>query len=228
MTPQPDQIILPTRDGYDRWAASYDSDGNPLLALEEPRVDELLGDVRGMEVIDIGCGTGRHAIRLASRGARVAALDFSQAMLDQARAKAKGGDIDFRVHDLSMPLPFEDGRFDRVVCGLVIDHIANLRGLFGEMRRVCREGGFAVVSVMHPAMMLKGVQARFRDSGSGQEIYPASYPHQISDYCVAAAQARFAFDHLSEHAVNQTLADRFERAKRYLGWPMLFVMRLNI
>jgi hypothetical protein len=32
MAPQPDQIILPARDGYDRWAANYDTDGNPPLA----------------------------------------------------------------------------------------------------------------------------------------------------------------------------------------------------
>jgi hypothetical protein len=38
-------MIVSTREGYDRWAEQYDSDGNPLLELEEPRVDELLGDV---------------------------------------------------------------------------------------------------------------------------------------------------------------------------------------
>jgi 2-polyprenyl-3-methyl-5-hydroxy-6-metoxy-1,4-benzoquinol methylase len=78
-------VILPTRDGYDPWAACYDTDDNPLVALEEPRVDELLGEVCGLTVLDIGCGTGRHAIRLAARGAIVHALDFSPAMLERAR-----------------------------------------------------------------------------------------------------------------------------------------------
>jgi len=225
MLPQ-DQNVVPTRDGYDRWAATYDTDGNPLIALEEPRVDEMLGDVRGLSVLDIGCGTGRHAIRLARRGAVVQAVDFSPAMLERARAKANGADVSFQVHDLSKPLPFADGIFDRVVCGLVIDHIADLPGLFGEMRRVCRKSGCTVISVMHPAMMLKGVQARFVDGETGERVYPASQPNQISDYCMAAARAGFAFDHLSEHAVDEELASRFERAQRYVGWPMLFLMRL--
>jgi ubiquinone/menaquinone biosynthesis C-methylase UbiE len=221
-----DENVVPTRDGYDRWAATYDTDGNPLQALEEPRVDDLLGDVRGLSILDVGCGTGRHAIRIARRGAVVHAIDFSAGMLEQARAKAEGLEIDFAVHDLAKPLPFTDASFDRVVCGLVIDHIADLQSLFSEMRRVCKPAGCVVVSVMHPAMMLKGVQARFEDAASGETIYPASVPNQISDYCMAAARAGFTFDHLGEYAPDQALADRLPRARRYVGWPMLFVMRL--
>src|SRR5207249_1549358 len=148
-------------------------------------------------------------------------------MLARARAKAGSAGINFRVHDLAQPLPFADAMFDRVVCGLVIDHIADLDGLSREMRRVCRPDGFVVVSVMHPAMMLRGVQARFRDPASGQEIRPASCTHQLSNYVMAAVGAGFALDQLSEQAVTEELASRLERARRYVGWPMLFLMRLK-
>jgi ubiquinone/menaquinone biosynthesis C-methylase UbiE len=226
-----DAAVLPTREGYDQWAATYDSDGNPLVALEEPLVAKLLGDVRGLRVLDVGCGTGRHAIRLAQAGADVTAIDFSAAMLEQARRKPGAERVDFRVHDLSVsPLPFADETFDRVVCGLVVDHITDLAGLFREMRRVCRRaegGGAVVISVMHPAMMLRGVQARFREPDTGREIRPASESHQISDYVLAATRAGFVLDHLSEHAVDESLAGRIERAQRYVGWPMLFLMRLK-
>jgi malonyl-CoA O-methyltransferase len=218
--------LLPTKDGYDRWAAIYDAEDNPLVALEEPWVERLLGDVRGLAVADIGCGTGRHALRLSAAGATVHALDFSEAMLERAKAKTGAANVVFQVHDLAQPLPFADETFDRVVCGLVIDHIADLDGLFREMSRVCRPDGFVVVSVMHPAMMLRGVQARFTDPASGRETRPASCPHQLSDYFMAAARAGFVFDHLSEQAVDEALASRLERARRYLGWPMLFLMRL--
>ena len=218
--------LLPTKDGYDRRAAIYDAEDNPLVALEEPWVERLLGDVRGLAVADIGCGTGRHALRLSAAGATVHALDFSEAMLECAKAKPGAANVAFQVHDLAKPLPFADETFDRVVCGLVIDHIADLDGLFREMSRVCRPDGFVVVSVMHPAMMLRGVQARFTDPASGRETRPASCPHQLSDYFMAAARAEFVFDHLSEQAVDEALASRLERARRYLGWPMLFLMRL--
>jgi SAM-dependent methyltransferase len=219
--------LLSTKHGYDLWAAIYDTEDNPLIAIEEPWVDRLLGDVRGLSVADIGCGTGRHAIRLASAGAVVQALDFSAGMLERAQAKAQGLNINFRIHDLAEPLPFVNESFDRVICGLVIDHIADLTGLFREMHRICRPSGFVIVSVMHPAMMLRGVQARFHDPASGREIRPASCPHQLSDYIMAAVRAGFILDHLSEHMVDEALANRLERAQRYVGWPLLFLMRLG-
>ena len=218
--------IMPTQPGYDRWSEFYDVDENPLVLLENLHFPQLIGDVNGLEVADIGCGTGRHALRLASSGARVTALDFSAGMLEQARKKPGAENVCFRVHDLSEALPFPAERFDRVICGLVVDHIADLAGLFGEMLRVCRPSGWVVVTVMHPAMMLRGVQARFHDQKTGQEVRPASQPHQLTDYVWAAVRAGGVFDHLSEHLVDEDLAQRLERARRYLHWPMLFVMRL--
>jgi malonyl-CoA O-methyltransferase len=223
---------LSTRDGYDRWAEIYDVEGNPLTAMEEPHVDALLGDVRGLTVLDLGCGTGRHTQRMASRGANVTAMDFSQGMLDRAREKTHGLDVRFVAHDLSTPLPVADRSFDRVLCGLVLDHIRDLPLLFSEMRRVCRPspagvGGSIVVSVMHPAMMLRGVQARFTDPNSGREVRPASVANQISDYVSAAVLADLHIDHISEHAVGEELARRAPRAEKYVGWPLLLMMRLR-
>jgi malonyl-CoA O-methyltransferase len=177
--------VLPTRAGYDEWAAIYDRDGNPLPALEEPLVEELLGNVHGLEILDLGCGTGRHSVRMAGAGARVTALDFSPKMLAQARRKTDGTGVRCQLHDLSQPLPFPAENFDRVLCALVVDHIEELDKLFGEMHRVCQPDGNVVVFGMHPAMMLRGVQARFRLPETDREIRPVSYPHEMSDYVMA-------------------------------------------
>lgn len=220
---------LPTRDGYDRWAAIYDVEGNPLVAIEQPHVDALLGDIRGLTVLDLGCGTGRHTLRLAQRGAIVTAIDFSEGMLDRAREKSRGFEVQFIQHDLATALPLPDRSFDRVLCGLVLDHIADLGLLFREMRRVCRPApaGWIVVSVMHPAMMLRGVQARFTDPATGRETRPASVANQISDYVMAATHAGLHIEHMSEHAVDEALARNFTRAEKYLGWLLLLMMRLR-
>jgi malonyl-CoA O-methyltransferase len=80
---------------------------------------------------------------------------------------------------------------------------------------------------MHPAMMLRGVQARFTDPASGRETRPASQPNQISDYVMAALHAGLTIDHFSEHSVDPDLAQRVPRAEKYLGWPILLMMRLR-
>src|SRR5262245_38663414 len=80
-------IDVPARAGYDRWSALYDEAPNPLVALEGPLVASLIGPVHGLAILDLGCGTGRHALRLAAEGAAVQALDFSEGMLARARTK---------------------------------------------------------------------------------------------------------------------------------------------
>lgn len=216
-----------TKRGYDLWSEVYDGEANPLVALEEPRVDELLGCVAGLTALDVGCGTGRHSHRLAAAGAIVTGLDFSEGMLAKARQKRAARPINFVAHDLARPLPFGPATFDRVVCGLVVDHIADLPGLFGELGRVCRPDGSIVVSVMHPAMMLKGVQARFHDPKTGVEVRPASVPNRISDYVMGITKAGLRIVHLSEHEADEALVARAPRAGKYLGWPMLFMMQLQ-
>lgn len=219
--------IVPTRDGYNAWSAIYDSEGNPLIALEEPMVDSLLGDVAGHSIADIGCGTGRHALRLAARGAKVTALDFSHGMLEQARKKPNADAVRFIEHDIAKPLPLPDRAFDRVLCALVIDHVADLTGLFTELARICLPGGSVIISSMHPAMMLKGVQARFTDPSTGVETRPESVPNQLSDYITAAVAARLHIDHISEHLADHNLAKLAPRAEKHIGWPLLLMMRLT-
>src|SRR5216684_679050 len=51
------RTIVPTRDGYERWAEVYDSDGNPLVALEERHFPLMFPNVNGLLVADVRCGT---------------------------------------------------------------------------------------------------------------------------------------------------------------------------
>jgi malonyl-CoA O-methyltransferase len=215
------------RAGYDRWAQVYDHDANPLPALEEPFVQRAIGEASGLDVLDLGCGTGRHALRLAAAGARVTAVDFSAGMLAAARAKAGAAAIQFLVHDLHLPLALPEGSFDLVVSGLVLEHLRDLGEFFQESRRMLRPEGRAVISAMHPAMFLRGSQARFTDPESGQVIQPGSLAHQLGDFVMAAVQAGFGIDRIGEHAPDAAFAARYPRAEKYVGWPMLVVLELR-
>jgi malonyl-CoA O-methyltransferase len=220
--------VVPTKVGYDRWAEVYDGEDNPLVLLEERHIGSLLGEVSGLDVVDVGCGTGRHAVKLAIASAKVTAVDFSEAMLERARAKPGAEAVKFLQHDLADPLPFPTAAFDRVLCCLVLDHINDLQNFFAELRRVCRESGFVIISVMHPAMSLRGIQARFIEPGSGRRIGLASYEHQVSDYLMAAMRVGLILEHVSEQAVDAELVARSDRAEKYLGWPMLLLIRFKV
>ncbi len=215
------------QDGYDRWSEIYDQEENPLIGLEEPVVHEALGVVAGLEVLDLGCGTGRHALWLAGAGATVTAVDFSAGMMEKARAKPGAERVLFLVHDLHERLPFADGAFDRVVSGLVLEHLKDLDAFFGEARRVLKPRGRAVVSGMHPAMFLRDVRARFHDPLTGEKVEPGSVEHGIGDYVMAAVGAGFALEGIVEQAPDEAYAARCSRAEKYVGWPMLLVFVLR-
>jgi SAM-dependent methyltransferase len=217
--------VSSVRDGYDRWAAVYDHDGNPLQGLEGPAVRSAGGDVRGLAALDLGCGTGRHALWLSAAGAAVTAVDFSEGMLAEARRKPGAGAVRFVVHDLHRPLPFA-AEFDLVVSGLVLEHLRELGGFFAEAHRVLKPGGRAVVSAMHPAMFLRGTQARFTDPASGERVQPGSVPHPLGAFVMAAVRAGFRLSDVAEVAPDAEFAVRYPRAARYVGWPMLVVLQL--
>ena len=221
------ESLAKVRDGYDRWAMVYDDDQNPLQALEGPLVQQACGNVQGLRVLDMGCGTGRHTLWLAQAGAEVTGIDFSEAMLAKAHEKAKGYSIDLIVHDLHQRLPFETGQFDMVVSGLVLEHIADLAHYFSEIARVLGNPGRAVVSAMHPAMFLRDSQAQFTDPNSGEKVRPGSLSHQLSDVVMGAVSASLELVHFAEHSADAQLAEDFPRSEKYVGWPMLVLFQFR-
>jgi malonyl-CoA O-methyltransferase len=147
--------------------------------------------------------------------------------LAEARQKPHAEAVRFVVRDLHETLPFDDGAFDLIVSGLVLEHLREVDRFFREARRVLKLGGRAVVSAMHPAMFLRGAQARFTDPDTGEIVQPGSVPHSIAAFVMAAIRAGFQIDDVSEHAPDEQFAAGCPRAAKYVGWPMLVVLLLR-
>ena len=102
----------------------------------------------GQRVLDVGCGTGRLAVALAERGARVWGVDPSEEMLRQARNNAAGKSSFKQAR--AEALPFKDGWFDRAVLRLVV-HLLDRPQAFQEIARVLGPGGRTVIATFAPS-----------------------------------------------------------------------------
>jgi ubiquinone/menaquinone biosynthesis C-methylase UbiE len=134
---------ITTREGYARWAASYDEPGNQLLDLEQPIVREILDGIPAGVALDAACGTGRHAAYLGSLGHTVIGVDTSPEMLAVAREKIPDGA--FFEADLR-DLPLADDSVDVVVCAIALTHVPELAPALRELVRVLRPSGHLVIS----------------------------------------------------------------------------------
>jgi len=102
---------------------------------------ELLGDeVRpGDRALDLGCGSGRFLTVLQAAGAEPIGVDISARALERARRMAPGADT--RLLEADGSLPIDHGSIDLVWCSEVIEHVADVGLLLGEVRRVLAPGG---------------------------------------------------------------------------------------
>ena len=148
-----------TREIWDQIAGFWDErfgEGNAFhRTLVAPSVERLLGLQAGERVLDVACGNGAFARRLAGLGARVTACDFSQAFLDRAReiSEAAGLPIEYAWADAADPeqlLAFGEGGFDAVVCNMAIMDMPAIDPLFAASVRLLRPGGRMVFSLLHP------------------------------------------------------------------------------
>ena len=113
----------------------------------------LLDDVRGRDVLEIGCGAAQGARWVVGEGARVTAFDVSYGQLVESRRldASTGIAVDRLVQADAQRLPFRDASFDVVMSAFGgIPFVADSAGAMREVCRVLRPGGRFVFSVTHP------------------------------------------------------------------------------
>lgn len=101
---------------FENYGKQYDNESFAQGTLGEcDFIEKEIGYDKSLKILDVGCGTGRHSIELTRRGYQVTGIDYSESMLNQARAKAAELklNIDFRCHD-ARDLPFRE-KFDLAI-----------------------------------------------------------------------------------------------------------------
>jgi len=131
---------------FDRIARVYDRMNSVMTAGMHHRWRRRAVDLAGVgpssRALDVATGTGDLAIELAARGASVIGLDFSEPMLEVARAKAPA--IEF-VQGNALDLAYPAASFDAVTVGFGARNFSDLDRGLAELARVTRPGGRVVI-----------------------------------------------------------------------------------
>ena len=118
----------------------------------------LLGDVKGKKVIELGCGGAENSIILAKQGAKCIGVDLSIEQLNYARNSAEkhGVDIELIEGDFENLFMLGNKRFDIALSIFALDWAQDLKVAFKEVYRILKDKGIFVFSMQHPTWNLLG------------------------------------------------------------------------
>jgi SAM-dependent methyltransferase len=217
---------------YDGFAAEFADRaavGTYNALYDRPAVLEVLGDVSGRRVLDLGCGPGLYAEQLTERGATVYGLDESPEMVRLASERVPQL-AEFRVHDLNQPIDWlTDGSCDLAVMALVIHHLEDRGLVLREAHRLLRPGGRLVVSTHHPTSDWHRLGGSYfeieRISEIWQDKLSVTYwrqPLQVT--CDEFVEAGFLIERVLEPRPSAELKERSPEAYEKLSQIPAFIV----
>ncbi|MFO8036691.1 MAG: class I SAM-dependent methyltransferase [Anaerolineales bacterium] len=202
----------------------------------------MLPDVKGLRVLDAGCGPGVYAAWLLKKGADVVAVDANQKMARLAKARL-GDRCPVMQANLEQPLDFlRDGWFDVAVSPLVMDYIRDWHRLFQEFHRVLKTGGVLVFSIEHPYMKYAihketshyfDVElVEYKWKGFGKAVKVPSYRRPMSEVINPLLEAGFNVDKILEpkptEAFKEQLPEEYEELTRRPGFLCLRAVKGHV
>ncbi|MDG6986125.1 MAG: methyltransferase domain-containing protein [Nitrososphaerota archaeon] len=147
--------MKPSSDGWEELADWYDQKEGETgdlwhRALIDPVLLRVLGQCRGKRVLDLGCGNGYLARRIARLGATVTAVDASPRMIRNAKSRDDGSGVRYLRASATMMRGVGSASFDVVFANMSLMDVEDAEAAIGEVARVLRKGGRFVASISHP------------------------------------------------------------------------------
>jgi SAM-dependent methyltransferase len=143
------------------WSTGSWDEVSELIAGVGPRLLDRVGIERGMDVLDVGTGSGGSvAVPAARRGARVVGADLTLELFEDARRRAAAAGVEVEwVEGDAEALPLDDARFDRVLSTFAHMFAPRHAVAAAELVRVCRPGGLIGFCTWTPEGFAGAIQA---------------------------------------------------------------------
>jgi SAM-dependent methyltransferase len=177
---------------YDEIGRRYSENKSVAISdyTELPAMLALAGPVAGKDVLDVGCGPGRHARTLLDRGARVTGIDISEEMVCAARERCRGRGRFLRADFERAEFP--RASFDLINASLCLMYSPALRPVFRNFRAWLKGGGRLIFSVYHPVRFFQKVpgfdfsrRQKVWIHLAGCDVTVWNYYHPLGDYFAA-------------------------------------------
>jgi 2-polyprenyl-3-methyl-5-hydroxy-6-metoxy-1,4-benzoquinol methylase len=145
------------RDAWDKladqWADRYTDYGDMNRRyIIDPALFRIMGSVKGLSVLDAGCGNGYLCRLLAKKDAKVVGVDISKRFIAIAKQKEKEAPLGIAYHTASLCdlALFEKEEFDLIVSNLALMDVHDLEKAVKELARILKKDGKLIFSIMHP------------------------------------------------------------------------------
>jgi len=216
----PQTIMLGAPAVWDAIANTYATDVAPFFARYAEEGLRIVHPDASAQVLDVACGPGTLTFLAAPRVKRVTAVDFSPKMVDEVRARAAKDhltNIDAEVMD-AQSLRFGDGAFDAAFCIFAFMFFPDRGRAFGEMRRVLRNGGKALVATWAPIDRRPFIKLGFDAMAEALPQFPPMPKGdlQVPEECIAEMTAA-GFRDVTTHGF--TASARIDSAEHY--WQIM-------
>ena len=194
---------------WNELADGYQAEQGPQLAIhgaawgvwQIPESElNVLGEVEGRDVLELGCGAAQWSITLARRGARAVGLDLSDRQLEHARSAVEAAGVAVKLlHASAESVPLPDASFDTVFCDHGAMVFADPYHAVPEVARLLRDGGTFAFSMHTPL---------------ADVCWPPDEDEPV---------ARLANDYFGMHRVDVGASEHVEFQLTYGDWIRLFV-----
>jgi ubiquinone/menaquinone biosynthesis C-methylase UbiE len=203
---------MPARpdDAFDLWVDFEDNQpGNLVLDLDSALFNELLKEIelKGRQVADIGCGTGRHWPKLLkAKPAAVTGFDVSAGRLKRLEQKFPKAQTNQVIDNLFADIASET--YDVIVSNLTIAHIQYMEEALTNWCRILKPESDIIITDFHPDTLATGGRHTFRYNAHG--IAVQSFVHDINDIAAILLKNGFTIVNKLELKIDKTVKRYYE------------------